>query len=287
MSDLAILGAGDLGGALAHRLASRDRFRRIFLIDANGAAAAGKALDILQAAPIENVTTQVIGAALGQATHASVLVIADTFGPPSVEWQGDEGLRTLLEAAAVAPRAVVLCAGASQRDLVERAVREGGLPRNRVLGSAPTAFAAGAAAALALTLDTSAIDVRVPIVGALPEQPVVLWSAARAGTRAVTSMLSASDRARVATMLPYLWPPAPYALASAACHIAEALTSSARTEHLVWTCLDGEWDLRGEVAAVPVQLDAHGIAQVSVSGMDTGESDALARAMSGRTSAAR
>ena len=46
MHTVAILGAGDLGGALARTLATRDAVSHIVLIDEAGAVAAGKALDI-------------------------------------------------------------------------------------------------------------------------------------------------------------------------------------------------------------------------------------------------
>src|SRR5258708_26257268 len=48
----AIIGAGELGGALAHILARIDLVSTIRLIDETGHVAEGKALDIMQAAPI-------------------------------------------------------------------------------------------------------------------------------------------------------------------------------------------------------------------------------------------
>ena len=54
MHTVAILGAGDLGGALARTLASSDAVSRIVLVDDARTVAAGKALDIRQAGPIES-----------------------------------------------------------------------------------------------------------------------------------------------------------------------------------------------------------------------------------------
>ena len=48
MTTVAIVGAGDVAGAAAQALASRDAVRRVLLVDANQGAAAGKALDIRQ-----------------------------------------------------------------------------------------------------------------------------------------------------------------------------------------------------------------------------------------------
>ena len=48
MPQIAIIGAGALGGALAHKLASRNRLAEVRLIDPAESVAQGKALDIVQ-----------------------------------------------------------------------------------------------------------------------------------------------------------------------------------------------------------------------------------------------
>src|SRR5213078_4627484 len=78
MTDIAILGAGDLGGALAHTLARRDLARTIRLIDATGSVAAGKALDLMQAAPIEAFATRISGSTdISTMGGAGLIVVAD------------------------------------------------------------------------------------------------------------------------------------------------------------------------------------------------------------------
>ena len=52
MATVAIVGAGDIGGACAQALAAHDRVGHILLIDAAANAAAGKALDIQQSGAI-------------------------------------------------------------------------------------------------------------------------------------------------------------------------------------------------------------------------------------------
>ena len=56
-----ILGAGELGGAIAHALARGGQVQRILLIDANGGVAAGKALDIRQSGAIEGCHADLAG----------------------------------------------------------------------------------------------------------------------------------------------------------------------------------------------------------------------------------
>ena len=112
MREVAIVGAGELGGAVAHVLARRDAVRSIVLVDESGRVAAGKALDIAQAAPVEGFATQVTGTAdLATVAGSSVVVVADRVaqGP----WSTDEGLLLLKRLVQTAPRAVVICAGPS------------------------------------------------------------------------------------------------------------------------------------------------------------------------------
>ncbi len=140
MPDVAIIGAGDLGGALAHHLARRDIVRTICLVDDKGQIASGKALDIMQAAPIESFSTRVSGAQdIVSAAGSMVFVLADRAG--AGEWQGDDGLTMIGRILGLAESPIVLCAGSAQREIVERGVRALGLRRSAIFGSAPEALA--------------------------------------------------------------------------------------------------------------------------------------------------
>src|SRR5262245_66477393 len=58
MTTAAIIGAGDLGGAVAQALAARDRVARLVLIDPAGTVAAGKALDLQQSGAVHGFHTR-------------------------------------------------------------------------------------------------------------------------------------------------------------------------------------------------------------------------------------
>ena len=81
MHTVAILGAGDLGGALARTLASGDGVSRILLIDEARSVAMGKALDIRQTGPIESYDTAVEGTDdVHAASGVDLVVLADRHG---------------------------------------------------------------------------------------------------------------------------------------------------------------------------------------------------------------
>jgi len=81
MDLVVVLGAGELGGLIAHALAKRSVAAQICLIDEKGRVAEGKALDIMQAAPVEGFPSTVTGSTdTARAGGATVVVIADQFG---------------------------------------------------------------------------------------------------------------------------------------------------------------------------------------------------------------
>src|SRR5689334_15526534 len=175
---VAIVGAGPLGAALASTFEARGRVRHVRLIDDAGSVAAGKALDVRQATPVIGHDVDIEATAdPGAVDGVDAIVLADAHGPPSTEWAGELGLALLGRLAAVNARAPIVCAGAQQASLVERAVTELGLPWTRVLGSAAIAFDAAARAFVAADAGTSTRAVALSLGGLPPKQLVIGWSA--------------------------------------------------------------------------------------------------------------
>jgi malate dehydrogenase len=165
MSLVAIVGAGEIGGAAARALAVRARIDRIRLIDESGTAAAGKALDLLQAGPIRGSDTHIDGAAdLAAAAGASAIILADPAG--AADWSGEAGLGVLrrLEQFGCLEHTVLICADAAHRPLMQQAFDELGLARRRVLGSAPDALAATARSLVAAEARAAATQVALTVV---------------------------------------------------------------------------------------------------------------------------
>src|SRR5688500_11791058 len=138
MSVIAIIGAGPLAGALAHKLATRNRVREIRMIDGQDSVARGKALDLVQSGPIDGFATRVSAASsVLAAAGADVVVLAD--GGDGTEHAGEPALATLRQLAAAGIRAPLLFAGAGQRELMGRAISELRIASATIIGSAPLA----------------------------------------------------------------------------------------------------------------------------------------------------
>ena len=208
MGFIAIAGCGALGGALAHKLAGRDRVAEIRLIDPEGRIAQGKALDILQSSPVEQFSTRITSAdAWTAAAGADVVVVADD-GASSQELSGESGLAILRQIADVAGSAPILFAGAAQRELMARTSVELKVPRRRLLGSAPLALESAMRAMAGVLLDGSGVDVMLRIVGVPPNAAVVAWEEAAAFGLPLSSQLAAHQIAMLNSKIRGLGRPA-------------------------------------------------------------------------------
>jgi malate/lactate dehydrogenase len=229
MSVVAIIGAGDLGGALASKLAGRDYVREVRLVDRAAGVAAGKALDIQQAGPIERTATRLSSSAdLGAVEGAAVIAIADELGPPVAEIESEAGLALLKRLRAAAVHAPIVCAGASQAWLVGHAAAELDIPTTQLVGSAPLALLSALRALIALELNGSAQDVSVTLTGQPPHAIVVPWHTASMQGESLERLLDPAALRRIEWRLRYLWPPGPYALAAAAARFVESLVAGSR-----------------------------------------------------------
>jgi malate dehydrogenase len=274
----AIIGAGELGGALAHVLARRDLVPVIRLIDETGHAAEGKALDIMQAAPIEGFATKVSGSAdLTRAAGAALVILADRSN--GGEWEGEEGLLLLKRLSQLDAGKVVLCAGASQRELIERGVRELRFPRERLFGSAPEALAAAVRAIVALETNGSASDVALAVLGVPPSHVVVPWEEATIGGFSATRVLDEAARRRLAARVAPLWPPGPYALAWAGAKAAEAVLGRSRRTISGFIAPDDSNGRRARTAALPLRLGETGVLSDELPSLSVHDRVALDNAM--------
>ena len=261
MGFIAIAGCGALGGALAHKLAGRDRVAEIRLIDPAGRIAQGKALDILQSSPVEQFSTRITSAdAWTAAAGADVVVVADD-GASSQELSGESGLAILRQIAGGAGSAPILLAGAAQRELMARTSVELKVPRRRLLGSAPLALESAMRAMAGVLLDGSGVDVMLRIVGVPPNAAVVAWEEAAAFGLPLSSQLAAHQIAMLNSKIRGLWPPGPYALASAASRVAEGLLGRSRRRFSCFVPLE-RGPVRDSVVAMPVELGPEGVRRV-------------------------
>jgi malate dehydrogenase len=264
-----IVGAGELGGALARQVAAADITPRVTLVDDAGTVAEGKALDIRQAAPVEGYTTHLGGTTDESVVlGASVVVIADR-AATNAEWQDDAGVSLVRRIAYLNPGAVILCAGAHQLPLIERGVREAGLDRLRLFGSAPEGLRAAVVSMTALEAGCAPGDVSLTVVGRPPAESIVPWENASIAGRRATDVLSPPAITRLDHRLARMWPPGPFTLAGAATRVLSAAARRNQQTVCAFVAVTRDHGDRGRVGMLPVQVGDRGIAAVLTPALST------------------
>jgi len=264
MSLVAIVGAGEIGAATARALSLRARVDVVRLIDQHASVAEGKALDLMQSGPVRGSDTRVEGMAdLNAAAGASAVILADPVG--SAEWSGEAGLgilRRLLTSGCL-EQAVLICAGATQRALMQQGFDELALSRRRVIGSAPEALAATARALVALEARAASNQVMLTVMGNPPDSMVIPWPEASIGGNSITSILSASQLHQLERRIRGLWPPGPGALGTAAALLSEAAVTGSRRLFSVFVSLDRDNGTKAPVCSWPVSIGPAGLERVA------------------------
>jgi len=250
VSLVAVLGAGPIGAAIAHRLAERARVSEIRLIDENANVAAGKALDIRQSGPVDGFDTVVSGSGdVLAAVGADVIVIADAV--TAGEWQGEKGLGLIRQLVRAGAKGPFVFAGPSQIALMETVARELHVPADRLVGTAASAIAASVAALASIETEHTGVDV---VVAGRPPALVIGWSSATISGSLLSDRIPAHRLLAITNALPRLWPPGPQVIAAPTAGVVEALIAGSRRLHHAMTVLDGEFGVRGVAAMLPLEL---------------------------------
>ena len=259
-SKIALIGAGQIGGTLAH-LVGLKGLGDVVLFDIQEGIPDGKALDILQSSPLEGFAARIEAAqSLHSAAGAGAIVIADA-AASGIEHTGETGLAMMRQIAAVESAAPLVFAGATQRDLIARTVAELHVPRSRVVGTSAGALESALRALVALAMDASGVDVHLNVVGAPPRGMVVGWEEATASGMPLRTQLAPHIMAALTSRIPNLWPPGPYALASAAARVVEGIVNGSRRRFSCLVSIDAG-PSRNSVVAMPVEVGPLGIERV-------------------------
>ncbi len=146
LGKIAVLGAGNVGGSLAQRLAEADLAREVVLVDIVDGLPQGKALDIQESAPVLGFSTRVTGATSLDAIAGAEIVV-ETAGLARKPGMSRSDLLSknaaivrehALAVKAKAPGAVCLVV-TNPVDVMAQSFREtSGLPAARVFGESGT-----------------------------------------------------------------------------------------------------------------------------------------------------
>ena len=292
LQKVSVIGAGNVGATTAHLLALKN-LADVTLIDIVDGLAQGKALDMLQSAPVEGFSSQLTGTTDFSAMAGSRLIII-TAGLARKPGMSREELLAananivgpiVEQAAALAPEACLIVITNPLDVMVALALQRSRFPRHRVMGMAGTLDSARLRAFIAQRLGVSAADVQAMMLGSHGDLMVPIQHSITVGGEPLTKLLSAEeimrllDRAKhggaeIVSLLKQ--GSAFYAPASGVVEMASAILNDSHRILPVCAGLNGEYGLRDVCIGVPAQLGAEGIERVIELELTSEERAALA-----------
>ena len=279
LGKVVVLGAGNIGGSLAQRLAEADVAAELVLVDIVDGLPQGKALDIAESAPIVGFSTRVTGSTSLEAVRGADVVV-ETAGLARKPGMSRSDL--LEKNAAIvgahadavrsfAPQAVCLVV-TNPVDVMTAYFRDrSGLPAARVFGESGTLDAARFRTFVGEALGVAARDVTAFVLGTHGDTMVPILSLSSVSGVPLTRLLTPEkltaivDRTKQggAEVVNLLKTGSAYYAPTAS--QAELVGAIARNEHRLLSAsahLDGAFGERGVYVGVPVVVGRAGIERV-------------------------
>ncbi len=277
---ISIIGAGNVGATSAHWAAAKE-LGDVVLVDIPqiDGVPQGKALDLSEAAPIEDYDARITGATSYDATKDSdvVIITAGLARKPGMS-RDDLLLRNTeivksvsQQVAAASPNSVLVVVSNPLDAMVYVAHKASGFPAHRVVGMAGVLDTARYRSFIAAELDVSVEDVQALLMGGHGDDMVPLPRYTSVGGIPLPELMAAdkieaivkrtrSGGAEIVNLLKT--GSAYYAPSAAAVQMTEAII---RDKKRVLPCAaycDGEYGVGGYFVGVPVKLGTRGVEKV-------------------------
>jgi malate dehydrogenase len=288
---LTVVGAGNVGANCAVWAAKKE-LGDIVLVDIAEGVPQGKALDLMQAGPVEGYGVSLTGANdYGPTANSDVVIITAGF-PRKPGMSRDDLLLANYEvvkaateqAVAVSPNCIIIVVTNPLDAMAQVAYMVSKFPRNRVIGMAGVLDSARFRTFIAMELDVAVENVTAVVLGGHGDTMVPVVRLSSVSGIPLTELIPADrlaaivDRTRNggAEIVKYLKTgSAYYAPAASAVEMAESIL---RDKKKVLPCaayLEGEYGVNGLYVGVPCKLGANGIEQIYQIKLTTDETAAL------------
>jgi len=275
---ISIIGAGNVGATAAHWAASKE-LGDVVLLDVAEGVPQGKALDLMEAAPIEGFDCNITGTNSYEDTaHSDVVIItAGLARKPGMSrddllLKNADIIRGVSEQVArYSPEAYIVMVSNPLDAMSHVAMKATGFPKNRVVGMAGVLDAARFRTFVAMELNVSVEDVHALVLGGHGDTMVPLARFCNVSGIPVTSMIT-KDRldaivertrnagAEIVNLLKT--GSAYYSPAASAVQMAEAILKDKKRVIPCAAYLEGEYGIKGLFVGVPVKLGAGGIEKI-------------------------
>ncbi len=273
-----IVGAGHVGATAAHWLAAKE-LADVVLLDVVEGVPQGKALDLLQAMPIEQQDCRITGTNDYSDSLDSDIVVITAGIARKPGMSRDDLLHTnakimsevITRVVATSPHAILIVVSNPLDAMAQAALKHSGFPRERVLGMAGVLDSARFRAFIADELKVSVENVTAFVLGGHGDTMVPLPRYSTVAGIPITELIEPSklealvERTRTggAEIVKYLKTgSAYYAPAAAAIEMVEAILKDKKKILPCAAYLQGEYGIDGLFVGVPCKLGAKGLEQI-------------------------
>ncbi|NOT21208.1 MAG: malate dehydrogenase [Nitrospiraceae bacterium] len=275
---ITVVGAGNVGGTTAQRLAEKDEYE-VVLVDIVKGVPQGKALDITQAGPVCGFSTRVVGTNGYDETAGSSVAVITSGIPRKPGMSRDELLTTnakivqsvVSELVSRSPNVILILVTNPLDAMVHVARRTSGLPKARILGMAGVLDSARMRAFIAAELSVPGPDVVAMVLGGHGDTMVPLPRYTTVRGKPISELISEErleaivkrTREGGAEIVGLLnTGSAFYAPSASAVSMVEAIVKDQKRVLPCAVLCEGEYGLKDVVVGVPVRLGRGGVEQV-------------------------
>lgn len=274
---ITVVGAGNVG-ATAAQLCLEKSLGDVVLVDIVEGVPQGKALDLMEMAPIEGYDCLVTGVNGYDETAGSDVVVITAGVPRKPGMSRDDLLKTNYnivksvteQLAKRSPDCILIVVSNPLDAMVQTAFRVSGFPKNRVVGMAGVLDSARLRSFIAMELNVSVDNVHAFVLGGHGDTMVPLPRYSTVAGIPITDLLPADtierlvDRTRKggAEIVGLLKTSAWYAPSAAIVDMVDAILRDRKKILPCAAYLEGEYGVNGLFVGVPVKLGKNGVEQI-------------------------
>jgi malate dehydrogenase len=280
---ITLIGAGQIGGTLAHLIALKE-LGDVVLFDVAAGIAKGKALDIAQSSPVDGFNINLSGTDNYEDTKDSDVIIITAGVPRKPGMTRDDllgiNLKIIKQVAEgikkSSPNAFVICI-TNPLDVIVMALQKySGLPTNKIVGMAGILDSSRFIYFLSQELRVPVKKIKSFVLGGHGDSMVAMLGATEIDGKKISELISEGkitkerldqiiDRTKKggAEIVKYLEKgSAFYAPAASGVEMAESFLQDLKKQLPCAAYLDGDYDFKGVYAGVPVIIGKNGVEKI-------------------------